>query len=505
MIVYNNKNKTKFFNNKITLTLAFFSVFLLLKYRFGTELNDFLWAEDGSIFINEAYKYGLKSLIMPYFGYLHLYPRIFAYISTYVDIKFVQLVFVFGWSLSVLGLIYMSIDCLKNKFPNNFFYLLIVFLILFQPSSGEIFFTLTNSQWMLGFVLVAMLFFDPVIKNYYKYPIIVILSLTGPFCVFVVVVMILDMLIKKNKKNKIEFVILIVCSLLQLFYVESSNRIGARIDNSAFDWGVAIVRLMMFGIRYNLVHFIMIGVFWTGFIISCKIRKIDFLNCNDLNTPEAKMILTGLLFFIASLLMSSDPIVLLSSTGPGSRYYWIPYSSFIIYFGLKAKDFKYEKYLLVIILITVFMIQDQKIVKEKMYFNSYIKLASCINIKIPVNPAINKYPGWHIDSSLIDIKNNYCKRVLVYDHIQKNYDCEFSSNNNDIGIIIEVTNYKGGVATLNIEEADGKDAKLKRYFSPQSSKLYFAYAKTTQNIIVSVRDLAREGVNISTIKLYDLE
>ena len=500
-----NKNKKRFYINNIALALVYFFVFLMLRYQFNIELSDFLWAEDGSVFINEAYKYGIKSLITPYYGYLHLYPRIFAYISTYFDVKFVQVVFVLGWSVSVFALIYVSIKCLENKISNNLFRFLIVFLILIQPSSGEIFFTLTNSQWMLGFVLVAILFFDPPIKNFYKYPIIATLSLTGPFCIFVVAVMILDMIRYKCKRIKIEFIILIVCSLVQLFYIESSNRLGARIDNSAFDWSVAFVRLMMFGIKYNLVCFIMIGLFWSVFVVSCKIRKIDLINCNDFNTPEAKLVLSGFLFFVASLLMSSDPIVLLSSTGPGSRYYWISYSGFIIYFGLRANCLRFEKYILATILIAVFAIQGQTIVKEKMYFDSYIKFASCVDIKIPINPAINKYPGWHVDSSLLGIKNHNCGRVSVYDDVGKKYDFKFSSKGNSLGIIINVKDYSGGVAAISINEADGKCVSLKRYFNPLSSELYFAYTKSTEDIIVTVRDLANGGVNISSIKLYDLD
>lgn len=479
---------------------------MLHKYKFNTELSDLLWAEDGSIFINEAYKYGIKSLIMPYFGYLHLYPRLFAYMATFVDIKYVQYVYVFGWSLSLIVLIYVSINCLNDKVSNKKYIFLIVLLLLMQPSSGEIFFTLTNSQWMLGFVLVGMVFFDPAVTKYFKYTIIAILSLTGPFCVFVAAIMFLYVLINKTNRVKIEFLILVACSLVQLFYISSSNRIGGSVENSAFDWSVAFVRFIMFGIRYDLLYFAMIGFFWAGFVVLCRRQKIDLLSSSDLNTPEAKALFTGLLFFLASLFMSTDSIVLLSSTGPGSRYYWIPYSSFIIYFGLKVKDCKYEKYLLISILLAIFVIQEQTIIKEKMYYNSYLKFASYEDIKIPINPMTNKYPGWHIDSSLLGIdKNSRCKRVLVYDAIYGGYECEYESISNDVGIIVEVSNYMGGVATINVKEAGGKDVKLKRYFEPLSSKLYFAYTKTTQNIIVSARDLVGGGANISAIKLYDLQ
>ena len=42
----------------------------------------YLWAEDGNEFLNNAFQMGFSSLLKPYSGYLHLYPRLISLFAT---------------------------------------------------------------------------------------------------------------------------------------------------------------------------------------------------------------------------------------------------------------------------------------------------------------------------------------------------------------------------------------------------------------------------------------
>ncbi|MGA2654651.1 MAG: hypothetical protein ABSF18_01560, partial [Gammaproteobacteria bacterium] len=71
----------KIINHQTTIYfLTMLVVFICIFLRFSTEysVSDYLWAEDGQVFLTQALQMGLNSLWEPYAGYLHLYPRLFA-------------------------------------------------------------------------------------------------------------------------------------------------------------------------------------------------------------------------------------------------------------------------------------------------------------------------------------------------------------------------------------------------------------------------------------------
>lgn len=54
-------------------------LFAFLKLN-GNSVEQTLWAEDGTVFINQARELGVSSLWTTYAGYFHIYPRLVAWL-----------------------------------------------------------------------------------------------------------------------------------------------------------------------------------------------------------------------------------------------------------------------------------------------------------------------------------------------------------------------------------------------------------------------------------------
>lgn len=65
----------------LLLFLGLAAALLELRFAAPGPIAQYLWAEDGSIFINQAHTLGLAALWQPYAGYLHLYPRLVALLA----------------------------------------------------------------------------------------------------------------------------------------------------------------------------------------------------------------------------------------------------------------------------------------------------------------------------------------------------------------------------------------------------------------------------------------
>lgn len=82
-------------NNKWFLyIISLLSCYLILfiKAWYITETGDLLWIEDGTIFLTQANKVGILSLLIPYAGYSCLLMRLGAWISSFFDYSYQPLI-----------------------------------------------------------------------------------------------------------------------------------------------------------------------------------------------------------------------------------------------------------------------------------------------------------------------------------------------------------------------------------------------------------------------------
>lgn len=140
------------------------------------------WAED-FLFLIEAERHGLASLLMPRAGYLHLIPRTLAWLATPLDPS-LQPAFFLAGSLGVLAAVMAACLSSRHDLPAKPALALAVVLV---PHTGEVFFNPTNAQWFAALALLLLVFKrDPTrpLEWLVDATTVLFAGLSGPFVLF---------------------------------------------------------------------------------------------------------------------------------------------------------------------------------------------------------------------------------------------------------------------------------------------------------------------------------
>ena len=131
---------------------------LLVLVRMPDRVVDgFLWAEDGKIFLRDAYMLGAASLFKPYAQYLHLLPRAFAWFIAGVC-RIDQVARPLAWICALtLGAACAWLFVFARRRLSLRAAWLFALAPLLIPHTGEVWLTITNLQWILAPALLALL------------------------------------------------------------------------------------------------------------------------------------------------------------------------------------------------------------------------------------------------------------------------------------------------------------------------------------------------------------
>ncbi|REE20125.1 hypothetical protein B0G71_3250 [Paraburkholderia sp. BL27I4N3] len=176
-------------SNGIWLLAVFAITFGLTFARMPQRLTQgFLWAEDASIFLKGGYEEGFRSIFAPYAGYLHAVPRLL--VAAYASVGSpVHAPLVLAWVCAIVlagaaTLLFTAVYRHVGRVAAMCFALALIVV----PQDGEIWLTVTNLQWILGPLLLVLLWREfvagqvfPVRVFYLDAALIVLLALTGPF------------------------------------------------------------------------------------------------------------------------------------------------------------------------------------------------------------------------------------------------------------------------------------------------------------------------------------
>lgn len=134
--------------------VAFFLVILLaIAYKSNDALsNPQFWAEDATVFFKEQFGQPLPQLFTPYAGYLHLVPRLVAWVASWLPAAKAPLIY--NASAILLTTAAIVVTCRRMKPYVPMWIVALSFLAV--PTSGEILGTITNTQWFLQFALAAL-------------------------------------------------------------------------------------------------------------------------------------------------------------------------------------------------------------------------------------------------------------------------------------------------------------------------------------------------------------
>lgn len=163
---------------------GFVIFFLLLAFKSNDALTlPQFFAEDVSIFFKEQLGHSLPQLWVPYAGYLHVVPRMVAWLGGLLDASKAPLVYnLCAIILSAASLAY-ACQRMRDIIPLP----LAAVTFLAVPISGEILGTITNVQWFLQFVIATACLTEPrsLVGKYRGLRDIALLAvaLTGPFSI----------------------------------------------------------------------------------------------------------------------------------------------------------------------------------------------------------------------------------------------------------------------------------------------------------------------------------
>lgn len=150
------------------------------------------WAEDGVVFFQQQFGHELPQLFTTYAGYLHVTPRLVAWLATIYTYAYQP--FFYNIIALIIGAASITYFACRTSSLTNPWIILLAFA--FAPTNGEEFGTITNIQWLLQFALVASCLCSTeeqdrsATKQTWQAILLLIMSLTGPFSIFCAAIMV---------------------------------------------------------------------------------------------------------------------------------------------------------------------------------------------------------------------------------------------------------------------------------------------------------------------------
>jgi hypothetical protein len=140
-----------------------------------------LAAEDGTIFLTQDEQIGARALAEPYMGYLHLLPRLIAWFASHTADPAWWPAIYNGITLLVTAGLFVRLASPRLQLPGKP-WLVLAFAAI--PHTGEVFFNITNLQWLTAFfLLLQVLMARPAghLQRAVDLGIMAVVGLTGPF------------------------------------------------------------------------------------------------------------------------------------------------------------------------------------------------------------------------------------------------------------------------------------------------------------------------------------
>lgn len=369
-------------------------VIVLLKAGEFSFVSNSLWAEDGHVFLNDAYKLGGESLFKPYAGYIHLWPRIVSFSSTFFALWLAPHVLFVGWLIACILAAWAIIKFSYELGAPLIVSVIAAVTILLPPHTDEVYFTVTNSQWFLPIYLALIMNFG---RNLGMVSCIAIFvaSLTGPFSVILAPFIGILYLSKSLKIGRLGLSVFLVGVLLQGFFMATSELSDdASLSLDINEWLKVFKSFFVFGSGSFLV--IVIGlIYWTLFLVlffNCFFRKESKINYSKIT-----LLLFGGAVFAASLWSIRDNPAVASPVGTHARYYFIPYvlSAFFCLSCYTINKVVSISSLLLFLLLSIFTFYSHS--RSEVYFEEYARLHEKLGgFYIPIHPRWPSYPGWGV-------------------------------------------------------------------------------------------------------------
>lgn len=351
-----------------------------------------LWAEDGTIFFREAFHFGWKSLFQPYAGYLHLFQRMVALAASFFPLSWLPVFYNGGWLAGFAGLGFLVFRLFRRQAIPVGWGIPAMIGIVILPVYPEIYFSLTNVQWLLGIaVTLLVLFSGPLGLGWPRLLLVGFLGLTGPFCIPLLPVFLLRAAVARFRGVDWWLGgVLAFCAVIQLGFMAVSERSGG---GGELGW-VPLWRAVATFFAMGLPGW----AGWLGVLYFLALGVLAVRDCrrSGLASNGTWILFAGALFFGSGVWASIDFLDSLSPVGWGGRYFFIPYGlSLLAIFWLSRSNV--TRGTLVAWLFLISAIQFKPVQRPELHFQSFAWLASHRSeVLIPIHPQWENFPSWHL-------------------------------------------------------------------------------------------------------------
>jgi len=327
-------------NHIKSIVLLFLTVFGVLYFRRTDAFNHpKLWAEDGSIFLQQYAQFGIGTLLIPYAGYFHTLPRLIALFWGTLGMNYLYIPICYNYTAFVITLL-MVFHLWKSanylKLENKMTYAV---AFLFLPIHPDVFMNVTNLNTIAALYLVDILFigrteYTP--GQFYGTLIcLVIVALTGPFSTVLIPIVVVMLIKEKNKilsKRSLLLLVILASGAVQGICMEfiDINPAYRAVAGSPqrFHYLKMITNnidplffLDRFGQIPGCARMILCLLVFIGIVILC------FIAYQKVANPRKYVLLYATLLFFAAYVAlywpNESKVLALHNTG---RYHFIPYT-----------------------------------------------------------------------------------------------------------------------------------------------------------------------------------
>jgi hypothetical protein len=227
--------------------LLFAGVAALVLRRPDVLMSPKLWAEDGAIFMKDAYLRPVyKTVFTPYSGYVLVVPRLWAALTTTLPVRFLPLSY-------ALFTLFLDAACLAVVLSKRFAWMIPSFAVravlfaslILIPGTWEINGNLTNSIWYTGLCLLLLSFAtDPesTVGKAAEVVVVLLFALTGAMSLVVAPLFALRWWRTRSWHSALVTLVVGGAALFQFVDLRLHPRVGAQLSSTTIvDWARTMV------------------------------------------------------------------------------------------------------------------------------------------------------------------------------------------------------------------------------------------------------------------------
>ncbi len=290
-------------------------------------------AEEFSIFYLEDRRLGMDALFKTYAGYLHLFPRLIAFVLRWVPFEWAPFTYklVSVLTAQLVGVMVAVVRLPISK-PMRVFMILLVGLV---PGSGEVFLNTANAITLVGAIGILLYIQAPATRielKLFESLVLFVTGLSGAFMIFLFpIVGVRLFLTDWPKRIYYRIGVLVLVTLTNMIFYSAGGRLEGTVASRELEaWLECFVnfnnsflfgRLPIHGTGAHLIGYsVMVGA---ALVMRNAIKNLGFWS--SLRSESAFYVACGAAVWLASIYLFRNTPHLIAPYDGGGRYFYLPY------------------------------------------------------------------------------------------------------------------------------------------------------------------------------------